>query len=78
MMSEKCHPHLLILLIDLKHNFLLLLGHFHQHMTIHSSHFQSGLSEGHWWLFLELSAAFGVAGHFFLPSWIFVTHLVLS
>lgn len=40
-MSEKSPPHLLILLIDLKHNFLLLLDHFHQHMTIHSSHYSS-------------------------------------
>lgn len=60
-MSEKSPPHLLILLIDLKHNFLLLLYHFHQHMTIHSSHYSSLAFVK----VLELSAALGGAGHFF-------------
>lgn len=41
-MSEKSHPHLLILLIDrLANNLCLLLGPLHQHTTILSSYHSS-------------------------------------
>ena len=40
-MSEKSHPHLLIVLIDLINNLFLLLDHFCQHTTIHSSYYSS-------------------------------------